>query len=293
MSKILIIGETSFVASKTIAELKNLIVPSLDELDITNITSIRDFTSKNDFDAVVNFAAFTNVKAVTMDHSGLAWKLNVEAAGNVAKVCKETGKFLIHISTDSVFPVIKSIKGPHIETEEIDDSNPNNFSAYGYTKLMGEKEVINSQTESAILRIAYPFGNAAYQEKDYLMKLITSIKANYPLFADQQFTPTYLRTLPSVIEKISQERKSGIFHCVCRGLTTPYDIGVYVNEKLNLGLTVKKGSLAEYEKVRGPQPYAMFGGLSTEITEDKLGLKNLTWEEAIGDFLPELKSHLE
>lgn len=291
MRRILIIGETSFVATKTVKYLSSsedieLVIPPLKELDITKIESLKKFIQ--DADVVINFAAFTNVKGVTLDHTGPAWKLNVEGAANVAKVCKDENKFLIHISTDSVFPI--SNKGPHAENEEI-SGDPGSFSPYGYTKFMGEKEVINSGAKFAILRIAYPFGNADFPEKDYLTKLINSIKLGYPLFADQKFTPTYLNSLPNAIEKLSTQQTPGIFHWVCSGLTTPYDIGIYIKEKLNLELEVKKGSLADYEKLKGPQPYAMFGGLSTKITEEKLGLKTLSWKEAIDDFFPELKSH--
>ncbi len=286
MSKILIIGETSFVATKTVKYFtsKNLelIIPPLKELDIANISSLGKFIKEAD--VVINFAAFTNVKEATLDSEGPAWKLNVEGAVNVAKVCKEENKFLIHISTDSVFPVSDSFKGPHAENEEIKDDRTL-FSPYGYTKLKGEEEVLKSGAKSAILRIAYPFGNAEFPEKDYITKLINSIKLGYPLFADQQFTPTYLESLGQAIEKLSTQQLPGIFHWVCKGLTTPYDIGVYVNEKLNLGLEVKKGFV-------GALPYAMFGGLLTEITEQKLDLKTPTWKEAIDDFIPELKSHL-
>jgi dTDP-4-dehydrorhamnose reductase len=288
MDKILIIGQTSFVASKTIEGLslmrKKVIVPSLDELDITNINSVENFANKNDFDTVVNFAAFTNVKEATLDPNGLPWKLNVEAAGNVARVCKKKNKFLIHISTDSVFPVPDNFKGPHTETEEIKD-DPDLFSAYGYTKLKGEMEVTKSGAKAAILRIAYPFGNAGFPEKDYITKLIKSIRSGYALFADQYLTPTYIRSLPEVMKVLSEKQLPGIFHWVCKGLTTPYEVGTYVNERLKLGLEVKKGSLAEYEKLKGKQPYAKFGGLSTEITESKLGLTAPTWKEAVNNFI--------
>jgi dTDP-4-dehydrorhamnose reductase len=263
---------------------KKIIVPPLNELDITNINSIESFTDRNDFDTVVNFAAFTNVKEATLDPNGLPWKLNVEAAGNVAQVCKKKNKFLIHISTDSVFPIPDNFKGPHTETEEIKD-DPDLFSAYGYTKFKGEMEITKSGAKAAILRIAYPFGNAGFPEKDYVTKLIKSIRSGYALFADQQFTPTYIRSLPGVIKVLSEKQLPGIFHWVCKGLVTPYEIGVYVNEKLKLGLEVKKGSLTEYEELKGKQPYAKFGGLSTEITEDKLGLTAPTWKEAIDNFI--------
>src|SRR3989344_3209036 len=235
MREILVIGGSSFVASEALKGLSTssckITAPSKGDLDIQNVESIRGYTK--DADAVINFVAYTNVKAATTSQSGEAWKLNVEGTANIASVCKSEGKFLIHVSTDGVFPITGDFKGLHSENETIND-DPTLVSAYGYTKLMGEREIDRCGTKAAILRIAYPFGNIAFPEKDYVTKLIRSVKLGYALFSDQEFTPTYIRSLPKVIGKLLENELSGVFHWVCRGLTTPYKVGMFINEKLNL-----------------------------------------------------------
>lgn len=281
MSKKLIIGGSGFVG-RTLVESLGWGAPAHNILDITDLASTKQYIKPGM--VVINCAGFTNVKAATINPNGPAWKLNVEGARNVAQVCKEVGAFLIYFSTDGVFPITDNSKGPHAETEKINDDS-NLVSAYGYTKLRGEIEVTESGARVAILRIAYPFGNAECSDKDYIIKIIKSIKLGYKLFNDQQFTPTYLKSLFGVIEVLSNKRLAGTFHWVCKGLATPYEMGVYVNKKLGLELEVKEGSLAELEKIKGKQPYAKFGGLSTELTEERSGLKPPSWQEAIDDFI--------
>ncbi|MDP1710235.1 MAG: sugar nucleotide-binding protein [bacterium] len=281
MPEKLIIGGAGFVGSTLVNDL-GWPAPTHRTLDITDLASIKSHIKSGM--VVVNCAGFTNVKAATIDPNGPAWKLNVEGTRNLAQVCKEVGAYLIHLSTDGVFPTTDNSKGPHTEVEKIND-DPNFVSAYGYTKLRGEKEVIESGAKAAVLRIAYPFGNTECPDKDYIIKIIKSIKLGYGLFSDQQFTPTYITSLPKVIEMLSNIQLMGVFHWVCKGLTTPYEIGIYVNKKLGLGLEVREGSLAEFEKIKGKQPYAKFGGLSTKLTERELGLKPPSWQEAIDDFI--------
>lgn len=293
MSKILFIGKRGFVGSKVLegfsSPLQEIISPPFPDLDITQKDSIRQYAEM--VDVVINFAAFTDVKIATRDPNGPSWKLNVDGTKNVAEVCKETGKFLIHISTDGVFPYLDTSKGPHDESEKVLDDFKI-VSPYGYTKLRGEIEINKSGAKAAILRIAYPFGNPDFPNKDYITKLIKSVRLGHSLFTDQQFTPTYIKSLQTVIEKLSILKLTGVFHWVCKGLTTPYAVGVYTNKMLGLGLKIKKSSLTKFEDINGKQPYAKFGGLATEITEKRLGLKPPTWEEAIQDFAQELKTIL-
>src|SRR5688572_19047147 len=107
MKKILIIGGTGMVASRFIDLVKGQFdITSVDEktLDITNKeVVVKYFTDNPGFNAVVNFAAFTNVdgaEAQKDDKNSLSWKLNVEGPQNLAEECKSANIFLVHISTD-------------------------------------------------------------------------------------------------------------------------------------------------------------------------------------------------
>jgi len=284
-------GGSGFVGTEVAKyfALHNYIVssPPSNLLDITKIDSIKKYSENND--VIVNLAGYADVKSATLNINGPAWKLNVEGVRNVAKVCKQTGKYLIHISTDAVFPFDKY--GPHSELEKI-VNYPKFNNPYGFTKLQGEIEINKSEAKAAIIRISYPFGNPHLPNKDYVMKIIKLIKLGYPLYTDQQLTPTYLKSLPEMIERLIELRLSGIFHWVCKGSTTPYKIGSLVNKELSVKLKIKKDSLYKNEETVDKHYYAKSGGLTTDITEGRINLKPPTWEDAIRDFMPTLKDNI-
>ena len=95
-SRILVIGSTGLVGSEFIrlaskkTKTDKIEVVGVDEkqLDITNKVSIEKYFRNNNFDVVINFAAFTDVDKAELereDEKGLVWRLNVEGVENLAK----------------------------------------------------------------------------------------------------------------------------------------------------------------------------------------------------------------
>lgn len=71
-------------------------------LDITNIDDVRRMVNDNNVKCIINCAAWTNVdKAETA--GDIVETLNAVAPENLAKVMKEVGGLLVHVSTDYVF----------------------------------------------------------------------------------------------------------------------------------------------------------------------------------------------
>src|SRR6266487_5207280 len=72
------------------------------QLDLSNFDKIREKLGETDFDVVINAAAFTNVDRCETERD-LAFLVNAEAPGILAKICGDKGAKLIHFSTDYVF----------------------------------------------------------------------------------------------------------------------------------------------------------------------------------------------
>ena len=203
-TKILVIGASGLVGSRFVELYKNsgqLLTPDEKKLDITDSSSIERFIRGNfDIDVIVNFAAFTDVAGAEKERppahkasgpgggkeKGLAWKLNVESAENIAKIAKKYNIFLIHISTDFVFLGTKDNPGPYKEDARLPRFSKK-ISWYGWTKLEGERVVRKNQPYSAIVRITYPFRASPYPEKIDSARKILELFDNgslYPLFTD-------------------------------------------------------------------------------------------------------------
>ena len=72
-------------------------------------------------------------------------RVNIDITNNIAKVCKETGVHLIHISTDYVFDGLKPPYNPKSETNPLQN--------YGISKLISEQRVRRHTDEHTIIRV--------------------------------------------------------------------------------------------------------------------------------------------
>lgn len=298
MKHILVIGATGLVGSRFVELTKNNfnIIP-VDEkiLDITNADAVDDYFRNNDFDAIINFAAITNVDGAEKERgneNGLTWKLNVLGAENLAKACKNKDRFLVQISTDFVFSGTSENPGPYDELAP----TPNNLLPtqgwYGWTKLQAESRIKKENLRKAIARIAYPFYSAKFDQKldfakNYL-KIFDEGKL-FPIFGDQIFTPVLVDDLTKSLTKILEDELEGIFHVVSSDTATPFDFVEYLLKKArNVEGVVQKGSMEEFLKAEGRTPRPRLGGLKSEKTQNKLGIKFKTWREMVDSFVENL-----
>lgn len=280
MTKEIIIGSSGFVGSEYVKHsTENLYTPTSIQLDITNIKSIKNYIkSIGGADIIVNFAAYTNTKVPKQEidnKTGRAWKLNVEGPKNLAKVCKELDLYLITLSTDNVF---LGKDGPFKENTK--PSNSGGYDWYGYTKLLGETEILKSEAKSAIVRIAYPFGNPT-NSKDLFVKILNLISKGYGLFSDQFITPSSIDLINLSINSLIKHKNVGIFHVACTGVVSPYKIGLKLREKLGFQQEIKSELLETFEKKNGNSSLPFKGGLDTKNTQKKLRIRFHSWQEAL------------
>lgn len=295
--RISVVGGSGLVGSRFIelnTEKENLLTPDLPELDVTSSESVKVYFEKNKPDSVINFAAFTNVDGAEKergDKNGLTWKLNVEGVKNLIEVCKDKNIFLVQISTDFVFGGDETDPGPYPEDKTIPD-NDQGIGWYGWTKNRAEKILQESNIRHAIVRIAYPFYSAKYEGKlDFakgFLKLYDDGKL-YPVFSDQIHSVLNVDELVNPLTKIATEQIQGTFHIVASDTTTPFEFVSYLLEKSRGAKNVlQEGSMKEFLSKEGRTPRPRLGGLKTEITERKLGMKFKTWREMVDGFVAQL-----
>ena len=298
MKKVLVIGASGLVGSRFVelAKSKFEITP-VDQtiLDITNKSAVEKYFKENKFDVVINFAAFTDVGGAekeTENQGGMAWKLNVLAPKYIAEVLDKLGIFLVHISTDFVFEGLENSKGPFDEDSVLPDS-PQNLSWYGWTKLLGEKAVRETNKNSAIVRISYPFRSNFDKKTDFARKILElyDLGTLYPLFTDQIITPLFIDDLAEPLSKIIESGATGNFHIVSSDTVSYYDFGDYLLEKVKgVKSAPQKASVIEFMKTPGRNKRAIWGGLKTEKTQAKLGMKFRTWKEMVDEFISQIPS---
>mgnify|MGYP003752545523 CR=1 FL=1 len=117
------------------------LAPSRSALDLSDLNSVRNYFNRNNFSAVINCGAYTNVDGAESEQN-LAYIVNGYAVGEIGRISAERQIPLIQISTDYVFDGTK-VEG-YVELD-----SPNPINAYGRSKLLGEK-LVSANNPSAI-----------------------------------------------------------------------------------------------------------------------------------------------
>lgn len=190
-----------------------------EKLDITDIEKVRAFVKAHEINCIINCAAWTNVdKAETA--GDIVETLNAVAPENLAKVMKEAGGLLVHISTDYVFG------GDPYNTPCREDQKGTPTGVYGLTKLHGEQKIEATGCDHVIIRTAWLYSEFGHNFVKTMLNL-TATKPMLKVVFDQTGTPTYAGDLAYVIFDIVENRKfegnTGVYHFSNEGVCSWYD----------------------------------------------------------------------
>ncbi len=221
----------------------NFYFTDVDELDITKLENIQTFYSENNFEYIINCAAYTNVDKAESDEIN-AEKINAEAVKNLSEISQKYKIPLIHISTDYVFDGESNI--PYKEDDKV---NPQ--SVYGKTKLQGEK-FAKKAYKSIIIRTAWLYSSYGNNFVKTMLRLGKE-RNEINVVSDQAGSPTYAADLAqAILEVIKQvtdnqgHNFSGIYHYSNEGSCTWFEFAKEIMQKANLKCKVTPVSSAEY-----------------------------------------------
>ncbi|MBO6214076.1 MAG: dTDP-4-dehydrorhamnose reductase, partial [Lachnospiraceae bacterium] len=196
-------GEAEFILSDMME------LPDVMKLDIGNEDEVRRIAGIVKPDIIINCAAYTNVDGCEQ-HEEDAYRANAIGPKNLAMVARECDATLVHISTDYVFDGAAT---EPIREEDI----PNPVSAYGRTKLAGEKFVQEEAVKYFILRTAWLYGDG----KNFVrtMLALSETHDEVSVVCDQKGSPTSTVELAKVIRYLLGTGEYGIYHATCEGET--------------------------------------------------------------------------
>lgn len=223
-----------------------------DKMDITHPKRVNEQFDLQHFDYCINAAAYTAVDASENDKLA-AYEVNVVGTTNLAKACEKHGVRLFHISTDFVFDGKKCT--PYTENDE-----PNPIGVYGTSKWQGEKNVLQHNPHTIVLRTAWLYSSFG---KNFF-KTMLSLADKNPLNVvyDQIGSPTYARDLADTILQmiLSLEQKKyvephlwGTYHYTNEGVASWYDFAQAIFE-LSKQTKDKKVNLQPIRSAQYPTP---------------------------------------
>ncbi len=171
---------------------------TLESVDITDESSVSDRMAGFRPEVVIHTAAMSDVDACELDPE-IAFEVNAQGVGHVAKACAATGAFLIAISTDYVFD--GKIPRPYREEDA-----PHPVSTYGRSKLEGEKLALSLSPRCLVVRVSGLFGSG---RPNFVSQSVERFRTGeaVPVVKDHTYSPTYTRDLGYGFQQILKEWK--------------------------------------------------------------------------------------
>ena len=248
-------------------------------LDITDVNAVLALVRAERPDVIINCAAHTNVDACEKQWD-LAYKINAIGARNLSIAASEVNAKMIHVSTDYVFE--GNGQKPYTEFDM-----PNPVSAYGKTKLEGERFVQQFADRYFILRTAWLYGDGKNFVKTMLRLAETHDEVS--VVCDQLGTPTSAVELAKMIHYLEGTDNYGLFHATCEGDT---NWAVFAEEIFKLaGKNVKVNHVtseqyAQMNPASANRPaYSILDNYMLRLTSE---YKMADWKDALQAYMKEL-----
>ena len=175
----------------------NVIATNKLTLNLFDLQSMRVFFSNNEFDWIVNCAAFTNLDSAEKAKREECRIVNSDSVAFLADIVKNIDVKVIQMSTDSVF----SSQDPQY-FQVHDEPNPCNF--YGETKARAEEHLKNTIPErSWIVRTSWNYGEWGGNFLNRILEKLAN-KEDLEVVGDQFGQPTWTRYIAEGIKSIIQ-----------------------------------------------------------------------------------------
>ncbi len=210
--KTLIFGAGGMLGTELCAVFPNSVKLKHTDIDIRDREKVIGYIKSKRPDVVINAAAYTAVDDCE-DNQDLAFDVNGKAPGYIAEACALMGAKLMHYSTDYIFNGSKK--------EYIESDIPDPINAYGSSKLIGEKNIIEKMDNYMIVRTSWLYGTHGKNFVDTMLML--SGKMDAVKVVDDQFgKPTYAFDLAMKTKEILNH-PPGIYHITNEGVCSWFE----------------------------------------------------------------------
>lgn len=251
-----------------------LICTDVGDLDISDNGQVMRFMREQRPDVVINCAAYTAVDACEQEWD-LAYRINAIGPRNLAIASREVGAKLVHISTDYVFE--GNANEPYTEFDAV---HP--VSAYGKTKLEGERFVQQFADRYFILRTAWLYGDGNNFAKTMLRLAETHEQVR--VVCDQFGSPTSAVELAKVIHLLETTENYGLFHATCEGSCSWADFAEEIFHLAGKNTKVVHVTTEEYASPTRRPAYSVLDNYMLRLTTD---YRMADWKDALRAYFQE------
>jgi dTDP-4-dehydrorhamnose reductase len=258
-----------------------LVAVDLPELDVVDADAVARTFERVRPDAAVNCAAWTDVDGAE-SHREAAGAVNADGAGNLARAAARHEVHLVHLSTDYVFDGHAPLdsegrRRPYLES---DATGP--LSAYGQSKLAGERQVLEASPRHTVVRSAWLFGLDGRNFVDTMLRLADEREAAVSGAAtgssptdrpadtvgsavrvvdDQSGCPTWTGHLAPALLGLIEREVRGVVHLAGSGVVTWNGLAREAFRQTGRDCRVEAATTAEMAR---PAPRPAWSALASE-----------------------------
>jgi dTDP-4-dehydrorhamnose reductase len=211
------------------------------DLDVTDRAAVRQAIGSGD--VVINCAAWTDVDGAE-EHEAEAMRVNRDGARNVA----EAAGTVVYVSSDYVFDGTK--REPYVESDPV---NP--LSAYGRTKLAGERATADANPRHFIVRSSWLFGTGGKNFVETMLGLGPEVR----VVDDQVGSPTFTGHLAGMLWLLGRSADYGVHHIAASGACSWFEFARAIFERAGSDTRVEPCTTAEFPRPAPRPAYSVLG----------------------------------
>lgn len=274
--RILLLGSdgTLGTALAVVFQDATLIMPSPSEVNFEKDESITVGVEQTAPNLVINAAAYTAVDDAERERDR-AMRINGQAVGALADACAKRRVPLVHYSTDYVF-------AGNDQRGYNEQDIPAAGNAYGQSKLLGERLLVQSGAAFLLIRTSRLYGQSgegSRTKKNFVTLMIEQARTRdqIEVVNDERASPTYALDLAQATRQLVDSGAGGIFHRTNDGSCTWYEFAREIFSEIGW-----RGKLVPVPGSRFPRP-APRPSSSVLLTTKLPPLRS--WQAALKDYL--------
>ena len=252
--RILVTGAAGMLGRDVVAAAQNaghdVIALARADLDISDAAAAEHTIATARPDALINCAAWTDVDGAEADEAQ-ASAVNGAGAGQVANAAAAAGALTIQVSSDYVFDGTTSKPIP-------EDAAVRPISAYGRSKLAGERAVARAGGRWMIVRSSWLFGAHGPNFVATMLRLAGE-REEIAVVEDQVGCPTYTGHLAAALVELAESSAEGIHHVAGAGAASWNALAREIFAQAGLGTRVLPSSTAEQNRPAPRPAYSVLG----------------------------------
>jgi dTDP-4-dehydrorhamnose reductase len=232
------------------------------DLDVTDAAAVADALAGA---TVINCAAYTDVDGAEGDPD-TAHGVNEVGARNVAEVAAR----VVYVSTDYVFDGTKTTA--YLES---DPANP--LSAYGRSKLAGERATLTASPQSLIVRSSWLFGAGGRNFVTTMLRLGEQ-GGEVKVVDDQVGSPTFTGHLAEALVELAEGHGHGFMHVAGSGACSWYQFARAIFDRAGIEAELAPCTTEEFPRpARRP---------ANSVLESERGAPELpAWQDGLDAYL--------